>query len=102
LRTIELLIAEHEERLHDAWDELRVSQPNDAEFAAAWRTIAVRWSFEDVNEVIERHNRYYPIETELAMNPRTGDFVPVNGRPYTREPLDAEWILARFPPPPSR
>ena len=32
------------------------------------------------------------------MNPRTGDFVLVNGRRYTREPLDTAWILARFPP----
>jgi hypothetical protein len=31
------------------------------------------------------------------MNPRTGDFVRVNGKPYTREPLDRDWILARFP-----
>ena len=35
-------------------------------------------------------------EARLPMNPRTGDFVTVNGRPYTREPLDARWILARF------
>jgi hypothetical protein len=31
------------------------------------------------------------------MDPRTGDFVLVNGKPYRREPLDARWILARFP-----
>lgn len=97
LRTIELLIAEHEARLQEAWNELRAAHP-DEEFAAAWRDLAARWSFDDVNDVIERHNRYYPIETRLAMNPRTGDFVPVNGRPYTRDPLDADWILARFPP----
>jgi hypothetical protein len=32
------------------------------------------------------------------MDPRTRDFVRVNGRPYRREPLDAAWILERFPP----
>ena len=32
------------------------------------------------------------------MNPRTGDFVEVNGRPYTLEPLDVRWALERFPP----
>ena len=31
------------------------------------------------------------------MDPRTRDFVKVGGRPYRREPLDASWILARFP-----
>jgi hypothetical protein len=97
LRTIELLISEHETRLQAAWDELRATRQDDSGFAEAWRELAATWSFVDVNEMIARHNRYYPIETRLAMNPRTGDFVPVNGRPYTRDPLDAEWILARFP-----
>jgi hypothetical protein len=101
LRTIELLIAAHEERLREEWTELREAHADDQEFADAWRALAERWSFADVNDVIERHNRYYPIETRLAMNPRTGDFVPVNGRPYRREPLDAAWILERFPPPQS-
>ena len=32
------------------------------------------------------------------MDPRTRDFVRVNGRPYLREPLGEAWILARFPP----
>jgi hypothetical protein len=102
LRTIEVLIAQHETRLQAAWDELRASHADDHEFAEAWRDLAQRWSFGDVNDVIARHNRYYPIETRLAMNPRTGDFVTVNGRPYTREPLDAEWILVRFPAPASQ
>jgi hypothetical protein len=31
------------------------------------------------------------------MDPRTRDFVKLNGRPYSREPLDEEWILGRFP-----
>jgi hypothetical protein len=32
------------------------------------------------------------------MDPRTRDFVLVGGAPYRRRPLDAEWILDRFPP----
>jgi hypothetical protein len=31
------------------------------------------------------------------MDPRTRDFVRINGKPYQRDPLDEEWILARFP-----
>ena len=31
------------------------------------------------------------------MDPRTRDFVKVGGKPYRREPLDAAWILDRFP-----
>jgi hypothetical protein len=32
------------------------------------------------------------------MDPRTKDFVKVNGRSYERERLDAAWILERWPP----
>jgi hypothetical protein len=31
------------------------------------------------------------------MDPRTGDFVRLNGKPYRLEPLDTQWVLARFP-----
>ena len=58
---------------------------------------AERWSFDEVNDLIERHNRWYPAESKLPMDPRRGDFVLVNGRDYRRRPLDAEWILARHP-----
>jgi hypothetical protein len=51
-----------------------------------------------VNELIERHNRNFPAEARLAMDPRTRDFVRINGRPYERELLGEEWILVRFPP----
>ena len=31
------------------------------------------------------------------MDPRSGDFVLVAGRPYRRTPLDAAWVLERYP-----
>ena len=68
-----------------------------ADFAAAWRELADNWSFARVNDLIERHNRNFPAEARLPMDPRTRDFVRVNGRSYLREPLDARWILDRFP-----
>ncbi len=64
---------------------------------AAWRRIAEHWNFTEVNDLIDRHNRWYPVEARLAMDPRTRDYVEVGGRPYRREPLDAAWILERFP-----
>jgi hypothetical protein len=97
LRMIELLVAEHEQRLAEAWVALQAAHPDNAEFRRAWSDLAAIWSFDDVNELIERHNRNFPAEARLPMNPRTGDYVPINGRPYTREPLGAAWILARFP-----
>ena len=68
-----------------------------AEFAAAWRELAGNWSFARVNELIDRHNRNFPAEAQLAMDPRTRDFVRINGRSYLREPLDERWVLSRFP-----
>ena len=71
---------------------------DSAEFAAAWHELASSWRFERVNELIERHNANFPVESRLAMDPRTRDFVRVNGRSYERELLDERWILERYPP----
>ena len=90
LRAIETETEQHLARLAEAHAEHRADP-------AAWRRLAERWDFTAVNDLIEKHNRYYPIEARLAMDPRTRDFVKIGGRPYWREPLDASWILARFP-----
>jgi hypothetical protein len=98
LRGIEVALDEHEARLREAWDELAAECNGDADrFEREWRARADSWDFGDVNDLIARHNRNYPTESRLPMNPRTGDFVLVNGRPYTREPIGADWILERFP-----
>jgi hypothetical protein len=89
LRQIDDAIAEHERRLAEAY----AVQGGDA---AAWRRVAERWSFSEVNDLIARHNRWYPIEARLPMDPRTRDYVKIGGRSYRREPLDAAWILERF------
>ena len=96
LRAIELEIELHATRLAEALEELQL-ESSGAELARRWHLVAESWDFSEVNDLIERHNRQYPTESRLPMNPRTGDFVLVNGRPYTREPLDASWILSRFP-----
>ena len=98
LRSIEIAVRLHERQLSDAREALRQECGADARrFAREWRGLADRWDFDEVNELIERHNRNYPAESRLPMNPRTGDFVLVNGRPYTRSRLDAAWILSRYP-----
>jgi hypothetical protein len=97
LRAIEDEIDRHEAQLAEAWRELAAEASDAREFARLWRETAARWSFAEVNELIERHNRNFPVEARLAMDPRTRDFVRVNGRSYLREPFDARWILDRFP-----
>jgi hypothetical protein len=98
LRAIEDALDQHERRLGESWRTLAKETEDPAEFAEAWRELARGWSFVTVNELVERHNRNFPAEARLAMDPRTRDFVRVNGRSYLREPLDAQWILDRFPP----
>jgi hypothetical protein len=98
LREIETRTAGHEERLGDAWRGLALACDGDqARFAELWRAEASAWSFDEINDLIDRHNRWYPVESRLPMDPRTGDYALVNGRDYRLAPLDADWILARFP-----
>lgn len=98
LREIHDELASHRIRLERAHRELSEECAGDAEaFARRWRDRARRWRFDYVNELIDQHNDYYPIEANLPVNPRTGDYVTVTGRPYRREPLGADWIFERFP-----
>ncbi len=90
LRQIEEETAAQLDRLAEAYDEYR-GDP------AVWRGLAERWDFGEVNDLIDKHNRWYPIEARLAMDPRSRDFVKIGGRRYSREPLDAAWVLERFP-----
>ncbi len=94
LRLIEDEEDGHLIRLRGAYAQLADECRRDgASLARRWRETAEAWDFRVINDLIERHNRWYPIEARLAMNPRTGDYV----RPFRREPLDADWILERFP-----
>ena len=97
LREIERLTEQHERELAVAWDALARELPDPAAFARRWRAEAERRRFDEVNDLIERHNSFYPIEARLPMDPRTGDFVRIGGRRYERRPLDAAWVLERFP-----
>ncbi|HXG75127.1 MAG TPA: hypothetical protein VNJ53_01015 [Gaiellaceae bacterium] len=99
LHEIEIRTAEHEAALESDWRELaRVSDGDEAAFAARWRAHAQSVAFDEVNDLIERHNRWYPAESRLPLDPRRGDYVLVNGRDYRLRPLDARWVLERFPP----
>jgi hypothetical protein len=97
LREIEVQLERHEEELRAVWEALRAVCGGDGSFPSRWREIAAAWRFDEVNELIERHNRYFPTEARLPMDPRTGDFVLINGRRYDRAPVGAAWILERFP-----
>jgi hypothetical protein len=99
LREIDEQTAAHERELGDVWSSLAAEHEGDpAGFAASWRSRVERWRFDEVNDLIERHNSFYPIEARLPMDVRRRDYVLVNGRRYSRRPLDAGWALEIFPP----
>lgn len=97
LREIDERLALHEEALRAAWAELAAACPDAAAFARRWRETAERWSLDEVNDLIDRHNRWYPAESRLPMDPERGDYALVLGRDYRRRRLDAAWVLERFP-----
>lgn len=90
LREISALTLQHEQRLEEEYEAWRGDE-------AGWLEFVSGWDFGEVNDLIDRHNRWYPAESRLPMDPRTGDYALVNGRSYRRRPLDAAWALERFP-----
>lgn len=98
LREIEQRTEDHTDALRAIWRDLAEACDGDsARFRRRWRAAARGVVFDEVNDLIDGHNRWYPVESGLAMDPRRGDYVLVNGRDYRLSPLDAEWILERFP-----
>src|SRR3954454_20786354 len=99
LREIEDVTISHRDRLERAYEECREACEGDPDLSAErWRELAQAWSFDGLNELIAQHNEYYPVERNLPVDPRTGDYVTIVGRSYPREPLGPDWVLERFPP----
>lgn len=101
LREIEHEFQAHQRRLEASHRELRETLGHDpAQFARRWRARARAWRFDRLNELIREHNEWYPIESNLPMDPRTRDFRTVRGRSYRRLELGPRWLLERYPPSP--
>jgi len=97
LREIERATEEHEVRLRAEWHALAVECQSESEFERRWVATAKAASFDEVNDLIDRHNRYYPAESGLPMDPHTRTFALVAGQDYRRRPLEATWALELFP-----
>ncbi len=96
LREIEAMTAAHEQALEEERRRLAAEVPPER-FAREWRALVDRWSFDEINDLIARHNRWFPVESRLPMDPKRRDYVLVNGRDYRLRPLDSRWALERFP-----
>jgi hypothetical protein len=96
LRQIEDEVSRHERQAARARTELEAAYAGEPErLQRVWRRVAEEWDFSRVNELVDRHNRFYPVEARLAMDPYTGDYAKVGGESYRRAHLDPAWILDR-------
>lgn len=99
LKRIELLKDRTLEDLYTAWRATAwAHRRRDGAFAHAWEVRVEAWDFSLVNKLIQRHNKYFPAEANLAMDPRTSDFIGWGGREWRRQPLTMDWALAHYPP----
>ena len=97
LRRIDELVESHRAGAESTWHELAAERGGNAEFERTWTELAAAWDFDDVNDLIDRHNRWYPVESRLPMDPARRDYALVNGKDYRRAELDAAWLLDEFP-----
>ena len=92
LRRIEDETARHERELVNARLGLERAYAGEPErLERVWAVVLSHWDFAVVNDLIDRHNRWYPIEARLPMDPETRDYALVRGQPYWRRPLTVEW-----------
>jgi hypothetical protein len=98
LKKIETLTDAHIADMLDRWKSVAYqhrAQPQS--FASAWREELSQLDFGMVNELIRRHNRYFPAEANLPMSPRTRDYVGWGGQDWRCSPLTIEWAERQFP-----
>ena len=101
LRAIEIEFQSQLRRLESAHRALEAVCGHEPElFSHLWQAQVREWRFDRLNALIRDHNKWYPVEADLPMDPRVRDYVPVRGRSYRRRELGADWVLEHFPPAP--
>lgn len=98
LKRIETLRDRLVTELAGDWHSLARQPHTAASFAQAWRDRLSQVDLHLVNELIRRHNRYFPAEANLPMSPRTGDYIGWGGREWRCRPVSADDLLDMFPP----
>lgn len=98
LNDIERLTAELEQRLEADWRELAHQHRDDAaRFERDWLLCVQQYGYGELNDLIDRHNTYFPAESRLPMDVRRRDYVLINGKSYRRGRVGPGWALERFP-----
>ncbi len=95
LSEIERGMRSERQRLERSYRMIRETAGPD--FAERWRAYAHEQRFEHLNQLIRQHNEWYPIERDLPMDPRTGEYIKILGRSHHRRELGPDWVLESFP-----
>ena len=93
LREIDSLRRRHAARLAVAGAQLDRRYGAGDLLSRARLNLARAWDFGDLNQLIDQHNRRYPIERGLAVDPSTGHDAVPPGSPYPMAPAGVAWAL---------
>lgn len=85
-RRIEDMLEDLVERLHEALTKASASPTEQPWTHAGALALAEALDLSKVNALVEAHNRYYPIEANLPVDPRTGAYLVKRGTPFEPEP----------------
>ncbi len=98
LRRIELGVERLLAAARTAWLDLAEEhRGSPARFARAWQAWVRSVDVANLNALIEVHNEWYPVEANLPMDVRTGNYITRDGRDYREEVITPAWLLERFP-----
>jgi hypothetical protein len=85
-------------RLRGMWfEEAERAGGDEAAFARAWRARVSRVSFLEVNDLVDEHNEWFPVEARLRWDLALEDYRAPFGLPWRKQHIGVEWALERFP-----
>lgn len=67
-------------------------------FAQQWKEYIGSLQLEELNDLIERHNIYYPVEANLSIDLKTEGFLVGSTAWEPKEKITTGGLLERFPP----
>ena len=85
-RRIEDALARYERTLRDVAEACMLAGADDETLVRTVTTRAHRLDIAKTNELSASHNRYFPSEANLPLDPRTGAYLHM-GEPFRPEPL---------------
>lgn len=83
--------------LHDTMvaKQAKLGRRDEAAIASALEAKAATIDLKKINSLVETHNRYYPVEANLGMDMRTGEYLVYGRRWLPEEPFTAARLLAQ-------